>query len=102
MDKRRNGFALLRSCFFDSADIVRAGFERDLRGSWVCGSLWHGSVDGDGFEVLKHHMELHWVLRGGFRSNIVHGLLKVVRVSDDLTFLVRDGEVNVLHHAAKV
>ena len=48
MDKRRNGFALLRSCFFDSADIVRAGFERHLRGSWVCGSLWHGSVDGDG------------------------------------------------------
>jgi len=63
-----------------------------------CALAW--SVDGDGFEVLNHDVELHGVLRCGFRSNIVHGFLKVVCMSDDLTFLVRDGEVNVLHHVS--
>lgn len=58
------------------------------------------SVDGDGFEVLNHDVKLHWVLRCGFPSNIVHGFLKVVCVSDNLTSLVRDGEVDVLHHVS--
>lgn len=60
------------------------------------------SVDGQGFKVLHHEVKLHRVFWCGFPSNIVHRFLQILCVGDDLTFLVGDGEIKVLHHAAKV
>ena len=65
-------------------------------------ALVHVSVDGDGFEVLNPKVKLQGVAGCGFVSNVVHRILKVGSLCDHLPLLVRDGEVDVLLHAANV